>query len=138
MISLAFALCLSMSFSQDLGFCLRVLDGLLLACQLDLQLLQLSCPPPKGDRQLFCSSSQGFEFAGILRKSELSPASQLPLKTGNFIGCHPEPPFVFIHLPMPAGSMCVVACLGILKLLLKVGDLLRPLPVAVGPSQEPG
>ena len=57
MISLALALRLSTSFSQDFGFCLRILDGLLLACQLDLQLLQLNRPLPKGDRKPFCSSS---------------------------------------------------------------------------------
>ena len=48
--SLAFVLRLSTPFSQDLGFHLRVLDGLLLAYQLDLQLLQLGLPLPKGDR----------------------------------------------------------------------------------------
>ena len=47
--SLAFILYLSMPFSQDLKFCLCILDGLLLAYQLDLQLLQLGLPLPKSD-----------------------------------------------------------------------------------------
>ena len=47
--SLAFTLRLSTLFSQDLGFCLRILDGLLLAYQLDFQLLQLGLPLPKSN-----------------------------------------------------------------------------------------
>ena len=54
---LAFGLCLSMPLSQDLRFRLRVRDGLLLVCQLDLQLLQLSRPFPEGDRNPFNGSS---------------------------------------------------------------------------------
>ena len=47
--SLAFILRLSMPFSQDLGFRLCIFDSLLLAYQLDLQLLQLGLPLPKSD-----------------------------------------------------------------------------------------
>ena len=47
--SLAFILRLLTPFSQDLGFRLRVLDGLLIAYQLDLLLLQLDLPLPKSD-----------------------------------------------------------------------------------------
>ena len=136
--SLAFILHLAMPFSQDLRFRLRVFDGLLLAYQLDLQLLQLDLPLPKGDRYLFCGSSQGLEFAGIPSGSKLSPSSQLPLKADNFVGRHPEPPFVFVHLLAPAGPVRIIARLDILELLLGSGDLLRPFPIAVGPSQKPG
>ena len=46
---LAFVLRLSAPLSQDLGFRLCILDCLLLVYQLDLQLLQLDLPLPKGD-----------------------------------------------------------------------------------------
>ena len=132
------SLALSMPLSQDLRFCLRIRDGLLLVCQLDLQLLQLSRSFSKGDRKPFDGSSQGLEFIRIPDRSQLSPVSQMPLKMGDFIGRHPESPFIFLCLPSPTGLIHIVAHLDVLKLLLKVRDFLRPLPVAVGPNQEPG
>ena len=47
--SLAFVPRLSEPLSQDLKLHLRILDHLLLVCQLDLQLLQLDPPLIKGD-----------------------------------------------------------------------------------------
>ena len=54
---LALDLRLSMPLPQDLGFRLCIRDGPLLVCQLDLQLLQLSCLFPEGDRNPLNSAS---------------------------------------------------------------------------------
>ena len=73
--SLAFVLCLSVPLSQDLEFCLRILDCPLLVHQLDLQLLQFDLFLPKDNGWLFYGSSQGLEFVGTLNGSKLSPFS---------------------------------------------------------------
>ena len=135
---LALSLRFSTPLPQNFGLRLRVCDGPPLKCQLDLHLLQLGCLLPEGDRNPFNSASQGLELFGILGGSKLRPISQLPLETNDFVSHRPESPFILFHLPAPVGPLHVVAHLGVLKLLLKVGDLLRPLLSIINPGQEPG
>ena len=127
-----------MPLPQNFGLRLCVRDGLPLKPQLDFYLLKLSCLLPKGDRNPFDSASQGLELFGILGGSKLRPSNQLPLETNNLVRRLPESPFVLFHLPAPAGPLHVVAHLDVLKLLLEVGDLLRPLLFILNPGQEPG
>ena len=127
-----------MLLPQNLGLCLCVRDGPPLKRQLDAHLLKFSCLLPKGDGNPFDSASQGLELFGILGGSKLRPSNQLPLETNNLVCRLPESPFVLFRLPAPAGPLHIVAHLSVLKLLLKVGDLLRPFLFIINPCQEPG
>ena len=100
--------------------------------------LKFGCLLPKGDENPFDNASQGLELFGILGGSKLRPSIQLPLETNNLVRRLPESPFVLFHLPVPAGPLHIVAHLSILKLLLKVGDLLRPFLFIINLCQEPG
>ena len=57
---------------------------------------------------------------------------------GNFIDHHLELPSVVLYLPAPADSVGIIVCLNILQLLLKVGELLQSVLIAVGLSCDPG
>ena len=122
------ALCLRFwtPLPQNFGLRLCIRDGLPLERQLDFYLLKLGCLLPKGDGNPFDSASQGLELFGILGVSKLRPSNQLPLETNDLVRRLTESPFTLFYLPAPAGPLHIMAHLSILKLLLEVGDLLRP------------